>query len=337
MIICKNIIRQNGYNINDCFFILNRSVVLDDGLFQAPQWMNKFIRSQNILHKIVFYILHKRSIDAFINNSTFELYYPFSYKYPQHNLVKVHFIEEGFSSCAEKRAIPSSNADKNVSCTSEVKDLLTNFLLSSFNDRVKSLFVGFLLTEDTPKYKTEFYTLSNQAYKYINNNLISKIVLTNEIKPAITYNIEANSFILILDRFSKGGRPYSLDNYLNCIEQEINWLLNHNVSKSFVKFHPVDENTNLKTIFYDYTKRFSIVFEEFDGNLEYLALQNVGLHFVGTNSTILYYAPFLGDKNRSVSFSRYLASIDNDYLKFLDSFGGIDNFVNIFSSHVLCL
>ena len=333
LLICKNIIKSKNLNSVDCYFKVDRNVKLEDGDIILPSILEDF-QKKRILVRPLFYLFNKKRIDSLLKGKKLEVFYPFVLSYTYRSFCKINYFEEGFSSY-----ITNCSPSK-ISKFSRLKSLIVFHLVNFFfkGEALKSFVGNFCFSDGSPSEKIDIYTISPYAFSSFNNPLINKIVLDVSWNVTTKYNIPYGSYLMVLDRFSEGGRPYSLSNYFKCLRRELSYIQNNDVNKIWIKFHPADENKEeLKFLFYDYVKDGTFTFVEFEGKLEYLAIQDAGISFIGTNSTILYYAPLYGNTNKSISFSRYLASIDSQYEEFMHLYGGIDGFVDIFSKNVECL
>jgi hypothetical protein len=147
----------------------------------------------------------------------------------------------------------------------------------------------------------------------------------------------ANSNVLVLDRFSAEGRPYALNNYIDSLRETFS-KVNLSEKPLYVKLHPADgNNEEIKRTVGELLSSYVSDYSYYEDSLEDIALNDNNNTFIGSNSTVLFYAPVWGRTNRAVSFVRILAEKDNDYKSFLMRWGGVEAFCRLFSNNVVCL
>lgn len=332
-IICKSIIKQYHLDENYCYFIPDRDVKLEDDFKSPPSILNKVLNTRFCLRPFV-YLKNKKEIDLYLKGRNLTVYTPFVYSFTRYPRCNVVWYEEGFSSRFIKY-----DADKDNKI-----NLIKGFVLYNISrlicksDARRAFFFGFYSVSNTPREGTTLITTSSRSYSFLTSPFVNKLLLDIDIARKSFYAIPEGSYVLVLDRFIEGGRPFNINTYLQCLKKEIEFVVNRHVKTVWYKFHPADtEEPSSKNLFYDFIKDYDIEFKIFNGKLEFLALQDIGAHFIGTNSTLLYYAPLLGKSNVSFSYSRFLASIDEKYDEFMKNWGGIDDFVEIFSKNVTCV
>ena len=123
---------------------------------------------------------------------------------------------------------------------------------------------------------------------------------------------------MVFDRFNTSIGFYSLQNYKMCLAKMVDYCKQNHVREVWGKLHPADwQFKDAKDIAETFFMDEGVGLNWYEGKLEMLAMQDNHITFLGTNSTILFYAPIFGMSNKSVSFSRYLASIDDKYNQFI--------------------
>lgn len=286
--------------------------------------------------RILFYIKKRKQVLSFFKGVKLYSFYPFRYALPRYYyFAEYSFFEEGLSSYRETTPVILMKERVN-----EIfRSLIVNLLFFYEDRNIKGYLVGFGFTRKEAKRTTNMYCLSNSAFPQNHDSNIIKVVCFPSLRDNLfRYKLPNGSFVIVLDRYSPKGRVYSLENYSMCLNKEIDYLLNNNVSEVWLKLHPVDNNNP------DALEFFRCQFEDrgistmvFNGKLEFLALQDLQTTFVGTNSTILFYAPLLGKSNNSVSVFKALVRIDSRYQKFIDTFGGPQQFEFLMSQNAECI
>lgn len=315
---CKSLIHYKGIEKQYCYFACDRGVKVDDGFSECFLYQNGYNRS--FVKRILFYFYNRKKIVTFEKGCRIVRYLPFSLKYPRYYGDEIVFFEEGFSAYSNCRVL----YNKRLHISETIKHILISLLFPFADIFIKSYLLGDNYSGTKPFYKTSIYTCSNMSYRNIDNPLIVKYVIPfNSFSVGqMEYYIPNGSYVLVLDRFSPFGRPFDIDNYIKCIRYIIDDIQKKDVDKIWVKFHPSDFNNNVsRDLFWEIVKESSMKVELFDGRLEYLAIQNICIHFVGTISTALYYAPILGNTNASLSYAKVLASMDKKYSDFAANWG----------------
>lgn len=329
-VICKSIILSNNLKKKDCFFVCGRGMTVEGEDTEVPFPMEDF---GNFFEKIIGFARNFRSIHTFFSNCDIVAYIPFSLFFPIDLYVKdVVFFEEGFSS--HSKCIPNP-PKKNA--REKLKSVIKRFISYIVKKDVQGYFSLYQSVDVKPVYNTRLYVCSDSSYEPCNYPQLEKIILKIPQIDNEKYSIPFGSYFVVLDRLSNIYRCYSLDNYFRCVNRIANLCKSNGVNEIWTKLHPVDWKLNDAKIIVE--KKFirnGIRVKWYNGRLEMMAMQNKNITFLGTNSTILYYAPILGNSNKSISFCRYLASIDLRYRKFLQLFGGTDEFIEIFSKNVEC-
>lgn len=324
-VVCKGIISHYGLNAEDCYFVTDRNTKTEGYKQSSIYGLGQYFR---FVERCMYLFKHYKIVKNFLCKTKLTVYMPFSNYYSSNDYYDYVFYEEGFSAYKEFFEVNETKSRLRL------RRLLV-FLISPINKQIRGYLMGFICNEIKPAKKTRLISFSENCYPNIHNDYINKIVISVPNQPVELYNIPNGSVILVMDRLVGYGRPFELCYYKECISKEINWLKERKVKDIYIKFHPADYgNTESRKWVEDLLQLNNINFSVFDGKLEYLALQNIGVIFLGTNSTILFYAPLLGYTNKSFSFYKSLAAIDDSYKGFIDSWG---DFEKIFSKNVTCL
>ena len=326
-VVCKGIITHYGLHSEDCYFVTDRNTEVEDYKQSPIYGIGRYFRFDE---RCMYLFKHYKIVKNFLCDSKLTVYMPFSNHYSSYYNYDYVFYEEGFSAYKEYLELEEVESKSRH----RVRRLLV-FLISPLNKKIRGYLMGFICNELKPMKKTRLISFSKDCYPNIHNDLINKIVISVPKQPVELYTIPYGSVIIVLDRLVAFGRPFDLCSYKNCIIHELKWLKDRGIKNVYIKFHPADcDNSDSKRWVEELLHLNSIEFTVFDGKLEYLALQNIGVFFLGTNSTILFYAPLLGDTNKSISFFKVLAAVDDKYKCFIDGWG---DFEKIFSKNVACL
>ncbi len=325
-IVCKGIIETLKLRVDDCIFVVDRATNIEDCFHQKEIYgVGRYL----LFGERLKYFLHNRiKVKAFFRNSEVTVYLPFSFRYASHSYNDFVFYEEGLSAYRKVDCQPEKHA-----LVFWMRKMLVT-MLAPFNKQIQGYLMGFVCQEKHPREKTRLVSLSPDCYQDVLEKLVEKVVIPVPSKPVEKYNIPSKSVVFVLDRLTALGRPFSLDHYRECVKRTVERLKNNGVGRIYLKYHPQDFNNPeakgwMESILDEYQMEGSL----FNGRLEYLALQNISTVFVGTNSTILFYAPILGDTNKSMSFYKELVNKDAEYKKFIEGWNDFDKF---FSKNVMC-
>lgn len=325
-VVCKGIIEKYCIKSEKCVFVTDRNTKIEDAYKQSPIYgVDRYL---NFLERCKFYLNNMKDVKSFFYDTSVTIYLPFQYRYPNHKYVNILFYEEGLSAYRTKRF--EGLEDEH----SFLVKIIVN-MLSPLNDQIKGYLMGFMCCGKRPRRGTTLFSLSDACYQTIDDSFVNKQVIPLPHNPIEYYDIPENSIILVLDRLSEHGRPFELENYMLCINNQLMRLSNEGIKHIYLKYHPADYNNReskqrIEKILCSFKMNTTI----FIGRLEFLALQNKGIMFLGTNSTILFYASTLGQTNRAVSFYKQLVSIDEKYKAFIQDWGDFEKF---FSKKVECI
>lgn len=326
-IVCKGIIENLELKAQDCIFVADRNTIIGNKYNQSTIYgIGKYL---NFNERCKYYLKNLRLVNKFFRQGVITVYIPFQYRYASHDYNRFVYYEEGLSAYKVKE-YHERNGEKGL-----IIRKLFVMLLAPFNKQVRGYLMGFVCQNNTPKNKVEIYSFSKLCYRNVLERYVEKRVITIPKECDEKYHIEKNSTILILDRLSEFGRPFNLDNYIYCIKKCLERFKSLGINQIYLKYHPADYDNKTGC------KQIDMLLEDagikstlFSGRLEYLAMQNLGIRFVGSSSTVLFYAPLLGKTNLSESFYKWLSDIDEDYKLFISGWG---NFEDFFSMNVQCI
>ena len=329
LLVVEQIIRTKSIKTEDCYFIIGRGLVIP-GKYHDRVLYDITINS--LYHRILMYYKFGRRRWRGMASHSICAYIPFQYSFPfKRFFSKYVFFEEGFSAYWSKEM----SYDNHISKSTCMKYIIISCMIPFANDNIKGIIAG--LNYDTKQpFPCTLLRLSPEAYHVIEgipevNIETLKMDCSNTFKD---YDVR-DSLILVMDRLSNQGRPFDDNNYLEILKSTISDL-KFDKKTIIVKLHPADSNNNgAKERIQNELLDFNISIITY--SLEELAISNQHNFFLGTNSTILYYAPLLGDTNKSISFSRLLANKDEKYRDFLSNWGGVDKFCELFGKEVECL
>lgn len=329
--IVESYIVSKGISYNDVYFITHRDLKLP-GEYKDRLLYDGTVTSFKA--RISLYHQETKRYKKILSNKIIYSYAPFQFEFPSfHYFNEYNMIEEGFS--AYTLPIQRSNAKSKI--TEWAKFFFVNMTFPFANRNIKGFLMGLSYSSIRARKQCKLIVSSSDAYcNYSFGNKVNK-----EVVPMVKHESYAgikNQTILVLDRFNKKGRPFNDEIYLSILRNVL-LKLELNRASLLVKLHPADACSA-----FDAKRRLDTLFKELqleasyiDWNLEDLASSNQGNTFVGTNSTILYYAPIIGESNKSISFARQLAGVDKLYADFLKGWGGTEKFCEIFSKKVYCL
>lgn len=329
-LICRSIMKRNGLKAENCYFVCHRNVRVDDDvrLYPFP-----------IEGGLSYYFHHRKDIDSFFDNADIYTYTPFRGLFPKRKSANDNFFfEDGLASYRLKENVIKKRLSTEESGSENPVKKLLKRIMTRLVKKDSRFFLTGWFHEDVvdPQRRTLLYVCSSQAYAEWAHPFLDRIVLKMEANITEKYNVPRGSYFLVLDRFSNGC-VYDVENYKKCVRMMLDYCVNRQVKEIWAKFHPADwNNKNVMKELEESAKGADISIKLFDGRLEYLAMQNINIHFISLNSTILFYAPVLGNTNRSVSFVRYMYEADDKYKSFIHLYGGIERFVEMFSENVEC-
>lgn len=330
--ICESIIKQNELNKEQCYFASKRGVKIGNGEQQYTLPLEG---------GLMYYLSHRKEVESFYKDCDVTYYVPFR-GYPRERDVKnLVFFEEGLSAFCVRSAISENRQSRSKrerlfgGIRRKFRVYLTRLLVKK--DMLQFIDGIYYRTDDELKAKMQLYVCSSRSYEEWAHPLMHRTLLKINAECSEKYNVKQGDCLLVLDRFSKGAVHYP-ENHIKCVRAMLEYCKMRRCEYVWVKFHPGDfGNKDVKRTFEECARKINLKIQYFDGRLEYLALQNIGVHFVSIHSTILFYAPMLGDSNKSISFVRYMYEIDNKYKEHIQLYGGIERFLDFFSERVECL
>jgi hypothetical protein len=284
--------------------------------------------------RVLLYKKNRRHYHALLDNQKIISYSPFQFLFPSvYYFSKYNLIEEGFSAYSIHKEI----SNKKGKMYELFKSLYIGLLFPFASKNIKGFLMGISYSSRKSNRSSKLFVSSIDAYG--NYNYGEKVekrlvpICGGDMRKDIT-----GQRILVMDRLNKKGRPFDDKVYLSVLKEAL-LRIGYTDCDMLVKLHPADillgqDNENR---IIDVLEELNIKSKFINDNLEELALSNAGNSFIGTNSTSLYYAPIFGSTNKSISFSRLLAKVDEQYSQFLEGWGGTEKFCEIFSKQVNCL
>lgn len=329
LLVVEQIIETKKISLDSCYFITERGTAL------PKQYLGRLLydgSNTGIVDRIKLYYKRQLKLKSRLGKEEICAYLPFQYYVPSKRyFAKYFFYEEGFSAYGQRVFV----ADKERRKKGILKRLLITLTLPFADKTVKGIIAG-VTCDSIQLFKTELYRLSDDAYKELEGHRLIEVktIGIKYMEPSFSSDIY-NSVIVVADRISSQGRPFDEEKYLRLLKKTISKVYKE-PKPLYVKLHPADFKNK------DASKRVLESLSEFsptiiEDNLENLAICNQNNTFVGTNSTVLYYAPILGDSNTSISFARLLSETDSKYEEFLQGWGGVVKFIELFSNQVKCL
>lgn len=329
LLVVDQIIEAKNISLESCYFITERGTALPKRYQERLLYDGSKI---GLVDRIKLYYKRQLKLKSKLGNEEISAYIPFQYYIPSKRyFTKYFFFEEGFSAYGQRAFVD----DKYRMKKGLLKRLLISLVLPFASKEIKGIIAG-VTCDSTHLFKTELYRLSENAYKELEGHRLIEVktIGVTYRGPSFSSDIH-NSMIVVADRISSQGRPFDEEIYLSLLKNVISKIY-QDTKPLYVKLHPADfKNKDASKRVLDLLSEYSPTIIE--DNLENLSICNQKNTFVGTNSTVLYYAPILGDSNKSISFARLLAEKDSKYEEFLQGWGGVDKFIMLFSNQVNCL
>ena len=279
------------------------------------------------------FLKEKDRIKKLLNGKLIVSFSPFQYCHPvKRYFAEYKFIEEGFSAYTNKQHYSTLKAKlKEI-----FKVVFINVRFPFQSKNVKGFLIGSDFSCKASK-KYEIIVCSEDAFnRGTKDGLLQKCIVPISEDMKGESHIK-DSYVLVMDRLNPIGRPYEKDNYLAVLKDFLLSLQSTN-KQFFAKIHPSDfGNDVVKEELIRFFLSTGLNIEIIEDNLEIIALSDNNNTFIGTNSTIQYYAPIFGRSNKSISFARLLAQVDSKYASFLEGWGGVDEFCYLFSKQVKCI
>lgn len=331
LLLAENIISNNNIDVNHVLFVTHRGVKLP-AIYKGNLLYDGTI--SQFKERVNMYKNDKKHYKELLNNKRIRSYSPFQYLYPSvHFFFEYNLMEEGFSAYSIPQKIRKTKALR----YEFFKALYIMLMFPFANRNIKGFLMGLSYSSGTASRHIKLLVSNNNAYSnYDFGDKIEKILIPISIDRKNS-PIRDNS-ILVMDRLCKKGRPFDDNTYLSVLKDAL-YKLGYSNQSLLVKLHPADSSTdvNVKERVTCSLGEIGIIPTFIDDNLEEIALSNNNNTFIGTNSTTLYYAPIFGRTNKSISFFRLLAKVDKQYFQFLEGWGGVGKFCEIFSKQVECL
>lgn len=331
LILAESFIESKRIDASDVLFVTHRGVKLPTR-YKANLLYDGTI--SQFKERVQLYRKDKERFRKLFKNRKVCSYSPFQFLFPRvRYFAEYNLLEEGFSAYSLSKEV-----DRKKALQYELFKAFYIGLSFPFASRnIKGFLMGISYSSSKPASHTKLLVSNGNAYGHYDfGDRVDKQIVP--ISGTDCDKAIRGQRILVLDRMSKKGRPFDDNIYLSVLKEALSRLGINNQS-ILVKLHPADStsDSHVKKRVFDTLSEIGVSSVFMDYNLEELALGNNNNTFIGSNSTILYYAPIFGNTNKSVSFSRLLAVSDKQYARFLEGWGGVENFCGIFSKEVDCL
>lgn len=328
LLIVDSIIEYENLPEDSFFFVTSR------GLKLPQRYSDKLLYDSSLGHfkyRVDLYKKEKKRFQSFFKDSRVVIYSPYQLTFPDiWYFDEYHFFEEGFSAY-------TLNWERHVPFKAKLvtwsKVLLINIFFPFANKKIKGLILGNTYTSLKLRKKANLYGNDKAFVHYHLDNNLKKVSIPIA-KHEVSCDIN-NSIILVCDCLSGTNRHLDSDKYLLVLQDTLS-NLDINGKSVYVKLHPSDYKNEvvlnkIKSVLPNSVPEF------INDNLEEIAVADRCNTFVGTSSTILFFAPMLGKSNKSISFARILAEKDDVFERFLNKYGSVEKFVVIFSQNADCL
>lgn len=327
LLVADQIIRAKEIPLDDCVFATERGVKLPECYSDHLLYDGN---SEGLFSRIKHYYSGKLDLKDYCGKEICA-YLPFQFYFPSKCFfTKYVFFEEGFSAYSP-RQIPKEGRRNRRSIT---KEWIVRLMLPFASKNVKGI-VGGISCDSNHPFDTTLYRLSDKAYIGLEDEGSIILETVKAANRPFESSLIKDAMVVVMDRLTAQGRPFDDNYYLGVLAEAIKKCYNPKW-KMYVKLHPADsKNKEASKRILECLSSYSP--ELITENLENLAVCNQNNVFLGSNSTVLYYAPILGDSNKSVSFVRMLAQKDEQYRLFLENWGGTEAFCELFSNKVECL
>ena len=329
-LMAEGIIDKQQLSKNDILFITHRGVVVGD------EYKDRVLYDGTTLQfgqRLLWYLKNRKELKEQLKGKKIISYAPFQFYYPGVlYFSEYNIIEEGFS--AYSKGFENNNWKGRL--YEIAKCAIINLLFPFSGKNEKGLLLGLSYSSKFPKDKMKLYVFSDKSYGNFDfgPKIIREVIRAH--KPTGGCPI-SDSWVLVMDRLNPHGRPFDDEIYLKVLTTALQ-SLGLGERKIYVKLHPSDVKLGeAERRVSERLQSVGLSSEFITMSLEEIASSNQNNCFVGTNSTSLFYAPIFGNSNVSYSFARLLAEEDNEYESFLEGWGGVKSFVELFSNNVKCL
>ena len=332
LLMAESIIQFKKLPEDSIFFVTSRGTKL------PAKYADKLLYDGTLGHfmyRLKLYKKEKKRFKDFFKDSRVVSYNSFQLAFPDFWLYdEYHFFEEGLSAYGHNWVKRITLKNK---VTTYAKFALVNLLFPFASKKIKGFILGNTFTSFRLKHKANLFA-NEKAFNFYDLNPNLTKVVTPIAKQDSKCGIK-DSVILVCDCLSGTNKHLDAEKYLDILKDTLS-SMDLKGKQMYVKLHPSDYRNDsvqnsikavIKAVIQNITPQF------FNENLEEIAVSNQGNTFIGTSSTILFFAPVLGRTNYSISFARKLAINDPIFDRFLSLFGSTDHFVELFSQNVECL
>lgn len=327
LLVVDQIIRAKELPFADCYFVTERGTKLPECYLEHQIYDGN---TEDLFSRIKHHYSGELNLKELYGKEICA-YLPFQFYFPSKRyFAKYVFFEEGFSAYSP-RQIPEKGRRSRRSVT---KEWIIKLTMPFARKNVKGI-VGGISCDSNRPFETILYRLSDEAYRGLGHEKSITLETIKAVNRPFERSEINNAMVVVMDRLTSQGRPFDDKEYLDVLADAIRKCYDSK-RKMYVKLHPADSrNKEASERIMECLSPYSPVL--ITENLENLAVCNQGNMFFGSNSTVLYYAPILGDSNKSVSFARMLSQKDEQYCSFLANWGGTEEFCKLFGKEVECL
>lgn len=328
LLMSESIIQYKKLPVDSIFFVTSRGIKLPE------KYAGKLLYDGTLGHfmyRVKLYRREKKRFQEFFGDARIVSYNSYQLAFPDYWLYdEYHFFEEGLSAYGHNW-VKRITFKKRMA--THAKFVLVNLLFPFASKKIKGFVLGNTFTSFKLKHKASLYSNEKAFVFYDLNPKLTKVVVPI-VKQDSNCAIK-DSVIMVCDCLSGTNKHLDADKYLEVLKETLSQM-DMTGRKMYVKLHPSDYKNevvqnSIKAVLPDITPVF------FNENLEVIAASDSGNTFIGTSSTILFFAPVLGKSNNSISFARKLAKTDPVFDRFLSLFGSTDKFVELFSQNVECI
>lgn len=331
LLLSLSYITHIGIPVTQVYFITHRGVKLPQEYSDRHLYDGTEIR---FLGRIKMYLNHRHKYKELFKGKEVLCFSPFQFRFPTRRFFsKYSFIEEGFSAYA--CSLPQIS--RKAKFYEVLKIILLNLLFPFDGNNIRGFLMGNAPSSDKVSRPTDIIVSNEQAYASSRVFTSLRRIVIPFCQPYRGVGAIRDSIIIVLDRLNQNGRPFDKITYLEVLRDALGAIGVMNKAM-LVKMHPSDSIWTEQTVLVNkYFEEVDIDINIIDDDLENIALSDAGNTFIGSNSTILYYAPIMGKTNVSISFAALLAKKDAKYNDFLKLWGGVDEFCRIFAEQVTML
>lgn len=328
VIVAKSVIEAQNIPLDNVYFITSRSVQL------PPCYSDKLLYDETYLgtwERIKYAKRNGKKLKSILEGKKVAGYFTFQGVFPFFKFFdEYNWLEEGFAAYGTEIGI---DKNRNVIIRELLISCLLFIMLPFAGKYIRGIVFGSRFGSPIP-IKTTFYRLTDKVY----NNLLfdkSTVVTIPVSEKPLKQSMIHDSIIVVMDRLTSTGRNFEVNTYLR-VMVEFMKTIDIKGKKVYLKLHPADYKYKEAKDMIEKSLGFLNYELIIDEGLEDIASSNNRNIFVGNHSTVLFYAPILGHTNRSICCVKMLANADDKYMKFMDIWGGLDKFCELYGIYVEC-